>query len=63
MPYESTQDLPAAQTKKYSGNQKRAFMHAFNSQLERTGSEKVAFATAHTAAKGARRSKAKRHNT
>lgn len=61
MPYESTKDLPEAQTKKYSGNQKRAFMHAFNSQLERGLPESRAFATAHTAAKRAHRGKAKRH--
>jgi cation transport regulator len=52
MPYLDIRDLPAAQVARYSVEQKRVFLKAFNEAYERYGAdEHRAFATAHAAAK------------
>ena len=53
MPYRSVADLPAAQVRRYTATQKRAFLHAFNSSLQRGLPENHAFAIAHAAAQRA----------
>ena len=59
MPYASMRFLPSAQVKKYSRNQKRAFMSAFNSAHGSGKSEESCFAIAHSAAQGAGKKKVK----
>lgn len=53
MPYQSVSDLPAAIREKY-GPCSRAFISAFNSTHDKTGSESRSFAVAHAAAKRCR---------
>lgn len=56
MPYRTIDELPKAQTRKYSTHQKRAFRRAFNSAVYDQGlPEKNAFRIAHSAAKNAAR--------
>ena len=55
MPYSDIRDLPAAQVARYSVEQKRAFLKAFNEAYQRYGGdEHRAFATAHSAAQRTR---------
>ncbi len=54
MPYQTLDELPAAQVARYDHHQKRAFLEAFNHALvEYGGDEHRAFAVAHTAAQRA----------
>jgi len=54
MPYDTTDDLPKAQTDQYNEHQKEAFLKAFNNAYdEYNGDEHRAFAVAHAAAKRA----------
>jgi cation transport regulator ChaB len=57
MPYESTRDLPKAQTDQYSAHQKSAFRAAFNHCHEEGRPEAMCFQIAHFAAKRAPRNK------
>ncbi len=61
MPYSKVSELPKAQVDQYSAHQKKAFLEAFNSAYKEYGhDESRAFAVAHTAAKRASESKAKK---
>jgi cation transport regulator ChaB len=55
MPYNTVADLPEAQVRKYSPNQRKAFLDVWNSAHDRGLSEADCFREAHHAAKGARK--------